>query len=67
MSNHITVRIRGGVVQSVENVPAGHTVVVYDYDVSEAETADADDAGERCCEAEWGGRRPIPELWRARE
>jgi hypothetical protein len=53
MSHYIIVRVRGGVVQSIENVPSGQIVVVYDYDVSEAESVDADDAGGFCCKSEW--------------
>jgi hypothetical protein len=53
MSDYIIVRVRGGVVQSIENVRSGQMVVVYDYDMPEAETADADDAGERCYKSEW--------------
>jgi hypothetical protein len=53
MCKLIIVRVRGGVVQSVENVPTGQTVVVYDYDVPEAEAADADETGEWCGMSEW--------------
>ncbi len=54
MSDSIIIRVRGGVVQSVENVPPNQSVVLYDYDVPEVEAADTDDTGERCSKSEWG-------------
>jgi hypothetical protein len=58
MSDTIIVRVRGGVVQSIEKVPSDQMVVVYDYDVPEMETANADDAGEPCSKSEWGPPSP---------
>jgi hypothetical protein len=53
MSDYIIVRVRGGVVQSVENVPSSLVVVVYDYQVPAADAENTDDAGEPCCKSEW--------------
>lgn len=38
--NPIVVTISGGVVQDVENVPAGVTVIIRDYDNYDNETGD---------------------------
>lgn len=47
----ITIRVEGGVVQSVEDVPEDVTVRVVDYDVEGVpdDECDHDDAGEPCC------------------
>jgi hypothetical protein len=51
MATEIIVRVRGGLVDSVENVPAGHVVVVFDYDGEAGEWP----GGEECWKSEWEG------------
>ncbi len=48
--NHIiTIRVEGGIIQEVENVPAGVTVRVLDYDNgNDPDCKTRDDAGEPC-------------------
>ena len=51
----ITIRVSGGVVQNVEDIPPGIVVRVIDYDVDGADTADLDEdeTGEDCNIALW--------------
>lgn len=44
----IKIRVSGGVVQDVENVPPGITVQIIDYDCDGEDCADRDEHGDEC-------------------